>query len=216
MLLITQHLILRHIHSFKISIFQLNNCYCFFLINSPAQLISYTMKLLVGYTLTFLNDALFPSKSVQRAILRQVLQSSTQKMKQELMHNGNEWLSPNVVGTNRVSNLQSICRNGPSLSLVCRKLLRIVALFIPRQYVRPCQKCLLRTENLGVHLLCCCPSVTRVAVRWRIVGDMTGWLGSSVVESSHGQRKALCSSPGRATMFHLLQMAPNVIFIFFV
>ena len=25
--------------------------------------------------------------------------------RQELMHNGNEWLSPNVVGTNRVSNL---------------------------------------------------------------------------------------------------------------
>ena len=33
---------------------------------------------------------------------------------------------------------------------------------------------------------------------------MTGWLGSSVVECSHGQRKALGSSPGRATMFHLL------------
>ena len=110
------------------------------------------------------------------------------------MHNGNEWLSPNVVGTNRVSNLWSICRNSASFSLVCRKLLRIVAFFIPRQYVRQCQKCLLRTENLGVHLLCCCPSVTGVAVRWRIVGDMTGWLGSSVVECSHGQRKALGSS----------------------
>jgi len=58
---------------------------------------------LVGYTLTFLKDALFPSKSVWRAILRQhVLQSNTQTMKQELMHNGNEWLSPNVVDTNRV------------------------------------------------------------------------------------------------------------------
>jgi len=31
-----------------------------------------------------------------------------------------------------------------------------------------------------------------------------------VVECSHGQRKALGSSPGRATIFHLLQMAPNV------
>ena len=34
---------------------------------------------------------------------------------------------------------------------------------------------------------------------------MTGWLGSSVVECSHGQGKALGSSPGRATLFHLLQ-----------
>ena len=36
--------------------------------------------------------------------------------------------------------------------------------------------------------------VTEVGFRWRIVGDMTGWLGSSVVECSHGQRKALGSS----------------------
>ena len=34
----------------------------------------------------------------------------SQSMKQELMHNGYEWLSPNVVGTNRVSNLWNICR----------------------------------------------------------------------------------------------------------
>ena len=99
---------------------------------------------LVGYILTLLQDALFPSKSAWRAILRQhVLQSNTQTIKKELMHNGNEWLSPNVVGTNRVSNLWSICRNSPSLSLVCRKLLRIIALFVSRQYVRQCQKSLL-------------------------------------------------------------------------
>ena len=48
--------------------------------------------------------------------------------------------------------------------------------------------------------------VTGVGFRWRIVGDMTGWLGSSVVECSHGQRKALGSSPGRATIFHLLHI----------
>ena len=48
-------------------------------------------------------------------------------------------------------------------------------------------------------------NVTGVGFRWRIVGDMTGWLGRSVVECSHGQRKALGSSPGRATIFHLLQ-----------
>ena len=112
---------------------------------------------LVGYILTFLKDALFPSKPVWRAILRQhVLQSNTHTMKKELIHNENEWLSPNFVGTNRVSNLWSICRNLPSLSLACRKLLRIVTLFISRQYVRQCQKCLLRTENLGVHLFWCC------------------------------------------------------------
>ena len=52
--------------------------------------------------------------------------------------------------------------------------------------------------------------VTGVGFRWRIVGDMTGWLDSSVVECLHGQRKALGSSPGRATIFHLLQMAPNI------
>ena len=46
-------------------------------------------------------------------------------------------------------------------------------------------------------------SVTGVGFRWRLVGDMTGWLGSSVVVS-HGQLKALGSSPGRATIFHLL------------
>jgi len=40
---------------------------------------------LVGYILTFSMDVLFPSKSVWRAILRkQVLQSNTQTMKQEL------------------------------------------------------------------------------------------------------------------------------------
>ena len=143
MLLSTQHFILRHIHSFKISIFQLNNCYCFFLINSPAQLISYTMKLLVGYTLTFLNDALFPSNSVQRAILRQVLQSNTQTIKKALMLNRNEWFLPKVVDTNRVSNLWSICRNSPSLSPLCRNLLRIFGMLISRQFVRQCQKCLL-------------------------------------------------------------------------
>ena len=38
---------------------------------------------------------------------------------------------------------------------------------------------------------------------------MTGWLGSSVVVYSHGQRKALGSSPGRATMFHLLHIVWN-------
>ena len=47
-------------------------------------------------------------------------------------------------------------------------------------------------------------SVTGVGFRWRVVGDMTGWLGSSVVECLHGQRKALGSSPVRATIFHLL------------
>ena len=36
--------------------------------------------------------------------------------------------------------------------------------------------------------------------------NMTGWLGSSVVECSHGHRKALGSSPGRATIFHLLHI----------
>ena len=39
-----------------------------------------------------------------------------------------------------VSNLWSICRNAASLSPVCRKLLRIVASFISRQYARQCQK----------------------------------------------------------------------------
>ena len=29
--------------------------------------------------------------------------------------------------------------------------------FLDRQYVRQCHECLLRTENLGVHLFCCCP-----------------------------------------------------------
>ena len=44
---------------------------------------------LVGYILTFLNDALFPLKTVWRAMLGQtVLQSNTQIMKKELMHNG--------------------------------------------------------------------------------------------------------------------------------
>ena len=35
---------------------------------------------------------------------------------------------------------------------------------------------------------------------------MAGWLGSSVVECSHGQRNALGSSPGRATIVHLLHL----------
>ena len=113
---------------------------------------------LVGYNLTFLKDALFPSKSVWRAILRQhVLQSNIQTIKKELMLNRNEWFSPKVVDTNRVSNLWSICRNSPSLSPLCRNLLRIFGMVISRQSVRQCQKCLLRTENLCEHLLCFCP-----------------------------------------------------------
>ena len=131
---------------------------------------------LVGYILTFLKDALFPSRSVWRAILRQhVLQSKTQTMEQELMHNGNEWLSPNVVGTNRVSKLWSICRNAPSISPVCRKLLRIVASFISRQYARQCQKCLLRTDNLGVHLLCCCPRTKYEHLWTSVIGIQRVW-----------------------------------------
>ena len=35
---------------------------------------------------------------------------------------------------------------------------------------------------------------------------VTGWLGSSVVECSHGHQKALGSSPIWATIFHLLHM----------
>ena len=46
----------------------------------------------------------------------------------------------------------------------------------------------------------------RVGFMWKVVGEMSGWLCSSVVECSHGQRKALRSSPGRATIFHLLHM----------
>ena len=34
----------------------------------------------------------------------------------------------------------------------------------------------------------------RVGLRGKGVGDMTGWLCSSVVECSHGQRKTLSSS----------------------
>ena len=36
-----QHFILRHIHSFKISIFQLNNCCCIFKMNSSAFILNY-------------------------------------------------------------------------------------------------------------------------------------------------------------------------------
>ena len=46
----------------------------------------------------------------------------------------------------------------------------------------------------------------RVGLRWKVVGDMTGWLGSSVVECSHVQRKALGSSAGRTSIFHLLHV----------
>ena len=99
---------------------------------------------------------------------------NTQTMKKELMHNGNEWLSINVVDTNRISNVWSICRNSPSLSLVCRKLLRIVASFISWQYVQQCQKCLLRTENLDVHLMCCC-SRTNYEHLWTSVINCMGY-----------------------------------------
>ena len=68
-----------------------------------------------------------------------------------------EWLSSNVVDRNRVSTLMEECKDSSSLSLVCIKLQRIIASFISRQYVQLCQKCLLRTENLGVYILCCCP-----------------------------------------------------------
>ena len=144
---------------------------------------------LKGCTVSFM----FPLQSVWRAILRQhVLQSNTQPMKQELMHNGNEWSSPNVVGTNRVSNLWSICRNSPSLSPVCRKLLCTVALFISRQYVRQCQKCLLRTENLGVHLLCCCPRTNYEHV-WTSVINCMGYMeyGKWIHKSPSDQCKVI-------------------------
>ena len=54
------------------------------------------------------------------------------------------------------------------------------------------------------------PDVTGVGLRWKVVGDMTGWFGSSVVVCSRNQRKTLGLSPGQATFFHLLQMAPNI------
>ena len=52
--------------------------------------------------------------------------------------------------------------------------------------------------------------VTGVGLRWKVVGEMAGWLDSSVVECSHSQRKALGLSPGQATIFHLLRLAPNM------
>ena len=52
-------------------------------------------------------------------------------------------------------------------------------------------------------------SVSGEGFRWNVVGKMTGWLGSSVVDCSHGKRKNLGSSPGRATILHLLQIASN-------
>ena len=85
-----------------------------------------------------------------------------------------------TTGTNgcwhRVSNLWSVSRNSPSLSLVCRKLLRIVALIISRQDVRQCQKCLWRTENLAVHLIlfCCCPR-TNYEKLWTSVINRMGY-----------------------------------------
>ena len=108
------------------------------------------------------------------------------------MYNGNEWLSPNVVDTNRVSNLWGICRNSPSLSLVCRKLLCIVAFFISRQYARQCQKCLLRTENLGVHLLCCCPR-TNYEHLWTSVINCMGYreYGKWIHKSTSDQCKVI-------------------------
>jgi len=81
----------------------------------------------------------------------------------------------NVVDTNRVSNLWSICKNSPSLLQVCRKLLRIiVALLISRQCVHHCQKWLLRTDNLCFHLLCCCPR-TNYEHLWTSVINCMGY-----------------------------------------
>ena len=50
---------------------------------------------------------------------------------------------------------------------------------------------------------------TGVGFRWKVIGEMTGWLGSSVVECSHGQQKTLGLSASRATIFHLLQLDSN-------
>ena len=50
-----------------------------------------------------------------------------------------------------------------------------------------------------------CTNCNWVGLRWKVVGHMTGSLGSSMVEYWHSQRKTLGSSSGQATMFYLLQ-----------
>ena len=52
----------------------------------------------------------------------------------------------------------------------------------------------------------------RVGLRSKVVGDMTGWLGGSVLECSHGQQKTLGLSPGRATIFYLLHNIRKLLF----
>ena len=82
-------------------------------------------------------------------------------------------------------------------------------------------KCMVVTCTFSLHLfyylkanlakwmlyICIC---NRVELRWKVDDDMTVWLGSSVVECSHGQQKTLGSSPSQATIFHLLQTSPNI------
>ena len=53
-------------------------------------------------------------------------------------------------------------------------IFREACLIVSRQYVRRCQKCLLRTENLGVHLLCCCPRTNYENV-WTSVINFMGY-----------------------------------------
>ena len=64
---------------------------------------------------------------------------------------------------------------------------RDLLLTISKCCIKGTQVPILVAQN--VHTKC-----NRVGFRWRIVGDTTGWLGSSVVECSHGQRKARGSS----------------------
>ena len=45
-------------------------------------------------------------------------------------------------------------------------------------------------------------SCNRVGLRWKVVGEMTGWLGSSVVECSHRQRKSLGEFARCTNIFH--------------
>lgn len=98
-----------------------------------------------------------PKPQWNRQLKREILQRNKHRMLSEVIDSGNEWLYPSVIGVDNCSCLWLVSRETPSLAYICRTLLRVIAMFVSRQYDVQCERCLMTTENRVVHWLCMCP-----------------------------------------------------------
>ena len=119
-------------------------------------------RILCKYSLTdvmynYLQSSLFPSKWQWKDILvKAVLKSENQYQIDCIVSAGHLWVCNNLIRVSQCSSLWFVSRNTPSLSHICRKLSRNIALLVSRQYERQCTKCKLNTEKIILHQICLC------------------------------------------------------------